>query len=115
MKYYKIYSSVEYGLEAIKQGISFPAFFFTVFWAAYNKMWEVVLTALYFIIPLELLTSLFQTPYAFNLIINLIIAFVFGSYGNEWKEKLFTEKGYTYQVVIAATNKKNAIKLYQKL
>lgn len=39
MKHYKIYEHPAGRIEAVKQGWSWPAFFFVPTWALFKKMW----------------------------------------------------------------------------
>lgn len=60
MKQYKIYANPQGTYEAVKQGWSWPAFFFSFIWAMVKKMWGlgvgvlVAFFALGFVIGLSL-------------------------------------------------------------
>jgi len=105
MKKFKVYSNGT-GLVAVKQGWSWPGFFFTWIWALTKSLW---LPAIVIII-----VNLICLKIPNATLIFIIAAVVFGKKGNQWWEKLLLKKGYTELTTVQAANPKNAVILAQQ-
>ena len=115
MKQYKIYSNPQGSYEAVKQGWSWPAFFFICIWAMVKKMWG---------IGVGVLVSFFALGFVFGAsdqgaeallnVISIIANIIFGSNGNKWRENNLQKRGYDYKNTATAANPEGAIALYMK-
>lgn len=106
MKQYKIYRNDEGEIEAVKRGWSWPAFFFTWMWALFKRLWLVAGVTLAAFIPVALLFSDFAA------LANLASLFIFGLYGNAWREKNLAGRGFQHVGDISAAKPAAAIELF---
>lgn len=102
MKSFSIYQNREDdSLEVITTGLSFYAFIFGVLWAAYYRLWYVVLA---------FALLLFAAPYMnfqatdLGMIFSIILAFL----GSEIREFFLLRKGYKFGGVIYANSAEEA-------
>lgn len=127
MKTYKVFQHPDGRIEAVKQGWSWPAFFFGIIWAIVKKLWG--LTGILFAIAVVLTIvsiavdpvsinggyytqSQMQTSAFINLFFNLItlvISIVLGKMGNQIRENNLTKRGYQLLNTIEAENPDQAI------
>lgn len=116
MKLFNIYEHPQGTYEAIKQGVSWPAFFFTFIWAFVKKMWRLGIgtCVLLFIsgIIVNLLVGEGSKSDVLNHVIGLIIATIFGINVNRWRESKLISKGFKFKDTVAATTPKKAIVCY---
>jgi hypothetical protein len=90
MSDFRIYKHPSGQLEAVKEGWSWPAAAFVVFWALYKKIWVIGSAILIFSVLLYASLPLSYLPYAFD----LGCALVFGFFGNGWREANLVDRGY---------------------
>jgi hypothetical protein len=119
MNDYSIYSNPQGTLEAVKQGWSWPGFFFNCIWALFKKMWLLggSLIAIYSILGLFIPFSISSTMSGMEIFINissLIISFAFGFKGNEWRETNLQSRGYDCKGFVRAQDPEGAIATYFK-
>ncbi|MBK1735590.1 hypothetical protein CKO15_09895 [Halorhodospira abdelmalekii] len=94
MKYFRIHEHPEHGLEAVKDGFSWPAFFFGIFWMLYKELWYPLLYLLAAGAGLLLLEGVLVATivpfYYHDLVfmifgaISLAIAIWVGTQANQW-------------------------------
>jgi hypothetical protein len=97
MKNYKIFTHPDGSTEAVKQGWSWPAFFFSCFWAIAKKMWLTGITLFVFSLLLGAIIGNMEMGPRGDTIINIIsiaISIIFGLKGNDWRESLLYSQGY---------------------
>jgi len=121
MKTYKIFVNPQGTSEAVKQGWSWPGFFFNFIWALVKKMWVLGVVLMILSIALGFVEGTVEGSSgketasgisAFTSILNLVIAVVFGVKGNKWREKNLISRGYKYQDTVDAQNPEAAIALW---
>jgi hypothetical protein len=121
MKTYKIFVSPQGSSEAVKQGWSWPGFFFNFIWALIKRMWVLGVVLMILSIALGFAEGTVEVSYGkeaasgisvFTSILNLVIAVVFGVKGNKWREKNLIFRGYKYQDTVDAQNPEAAIALW---
>jgi hypothetical protein len=121
MKTYRIFVNPQGTSEAVKKGWSWPGFFFNIIWALVKKMWVLGGVLLFVSIGLGFIEGTIEVSYgkeaasginALASILNLVVAVIFGVYGNKWREKNLQSRGYKYQDTIAAQNPEAAIALW---
>lgn len=122
MNDYKIFKSSSDSYEAVKQGWSWPAFFFDILWALIKQLWGVA--AIIFVVTL--LIVIFLTPSLQGLpdeqVINAMnnISFVIGTplriilgvFGNKLREQNLIKRNYVLVGNIASTSPAKAIEQY---
>ena len=95
MKKFAIFQHPTLGLEAVKNGWSWPAFFFTWIWAFAKKLWLIGVIVFLF----GILAS--SIPEAW-LVGELIISIVMGVKGNELRVKRLRDAGYEAVATVEA-------------
>lgn len=116
MKQYKIFKHPSGAIEAVKQGWSWPAFFFGFVWALIKKIWSIgigvllAFLAVGFIIGAEMGEAGDATLNGIAATANLI----FGVHGNGWRERNLLSRGFQQKQTVSAANPKEAVALYLK-
>jgi hypothetical protein len=124
-KAYKVFEHPQNRVEAVKQGWSWPAFFFTWIWALVKKMWAVgIVTAIvWFVIgsffqwlatpPRGVTSSQAETASAvvgvIELLFGFVICFWFGLRGNKWREQNLVSRGYSLIGQVRAATPEGAV------
>jgi len=123
MKTYKIYSNPQGNNDAVKQGWSWPGFFFNIIWALVKKMWVLGIGLLVLFFILGAIEGAIEVSSgkeaalgmsALTSIINLVVAIVFGVNGNKWREKRLLSLGYDYKDTVNADNPEAGIATWMK-
>ncbi|MEL4204637.1 DUF2628 domain-containing protein [Plesiomonas shigelloides] len=117
MKQYKIFRNASGQVEAVKQGWSWPAFFFSVIWAIAKRLWIIAIWAILIVMAIGTFLSLnvdYEYSYEITNIISLLVYVVFGVYGNRWREKHLLTRGFTHVDTLTAVNPAGAVALYSK-
>jgi hypothetical protein len=118
MKTYKIFVNPQGSSEVVKQGWSWPGFFFNFIWALIKRMWVLGVTLMILTFVLGFFEGTTEVSYgkeaasgigAFTSVLNLVIAVIFGVNGNKWREKNLLSRGYKYQYTVDARNPEAAI------
>lgn len=115
MKQYKIFRNASGQVEAVKQGWSWPAFFFSVIWAIAKRLWIIAIWAILIVMAIGTFLSLnvgYEYSYEITNIISLLVYVVFGVYGNRWREKHLLTRGFKHVDTLTAANPAGAVALY---
>jgi len=112
---YGIYSTI----EIVKDGFSWPAFFFPPVWLIVKRLWWIVFGYLIFFILMkgivgELAEENFQLALIVGLLADIPIRLLFGFYGNRIYSGKLRREGFIKYATIMANNKKSAIAKYKK-
>lgn len=117
MKTYKIFKNPIGKYEAVKQGWSWPGFFFGIIWACVKKMWALGLGlfTVFFILAIIGHIVYGQTPEldaAFN-VLSCAVSIWFGMKGNQMREENLVKRGYIQAPeIIHAGNPEAAVAQY---
>jgi len=117
MKQYKIFANPQREDEAVKQGWSWPAFFFSWIWALVKKRWGLGIGVFVGFLLLGFIIGASGAGSGGQALINiaaLITSIIFGSNGNKWRESNLLTRGYEYIETVTATNPEEALALYLK-
>jgi len=123
MKHYKIYESSLGFKEAVKQGWSWPAFFFTFIWAFVKKLHAIgggVLAGLFVMMMIggAMVDSESEdsadTFTGLMMLAQIAVAVVFGVNGNLWREKNLISRAYKLLDTIEAPTDEAAIAIWLK-
>ncbi len=117
MKQYRIFRHPVGTVEAIKQGWSWPAFFFNFIWAFVKKLWKLGVTVLVLAFAIGIvLDAIAEPPIAENLsnIVGILISLLFGFRGNIWREQNLLARGFEHVDSLRAPNPESAIAAYLK-
>ena len=117
MNQYKIFEHPAEKIEAVKEGWSWPAFFFNSIWALVKRMWVLggILCVVFFVLGFIGGITGGGTGRAINTLIwiaSLAISVVFGLNGNSWRESNLGSRGYKFKTTVTAATPEGAIGLY---
>lgn len=117
MHSFSVFSNNHSSFKAVKNGWSWPAFFFTYIWAFCMQLW--VIGFIFFPIHFFRHILVNSLDYTFSsslndveiviLIFSFGINFLFGFYGNRWKRSRLKKAGYTIFNTVNASSKNDAI------
>ncbi|AWM81476.1 hypothetical protein DKL61_14670 [Gammaproteobacteria bacterium ESL0073] len=122
MNDYKIFKSSSDSYEAVKQGWSWPAFFFDILWALIKQLWGVA--AIIFVVTLIIVIFLtpslqglpddqvINTMNNISFIIGTPLRIILGVFGNKLREQNLIKKNYVLVGNIASTSPAKAIEQY---
>ena len=128
MNKYKVYKHSVLGYEIIKEGFSWPSFFFTWIWAFLKKLntqGAILLPVVFIANSLGLAltagrnsSDLSRPDVWANIILSLILIFgpsVFvGKKGNSWREKSMTQRGFELKEEIEAESVDSVLAIIEK-
>lgn len=117
MKQYKIFKNPLGIYEAVKQGWSWPAFFFSFIWAMVKKQWVLGTVTLIFVFIFGFIVGASTDEKSGEVLINvvsIIINIIFGINGNSWRESNLISRGYEQVDTVTASNPEGAIALFLK-
>lgn len=117
MKRFKIFKHPTGTIEAVKQGWSWPAFFFGFVWAMMKKMWTLSIGVVLAILIIGFITGVAASEEMGEAIINglgMTANLMFGVHGNSWREESLISRGFMVQKTISAASSRAAVALYLK-
>lgn len=117
MKQYKVYKHPSVATEAVKQGWSWPGFFFSFIWAMVKKMWGLGVGVLIGFFVLGFINGAAGGGSSGDALINvvaIIANIIFGINGNSWREKNLASRGFEQVDTVTAANPEGAVALYLK-
>lgn len=114
MKRYQVFRHPSGATEAVKQGWSWPAFFFCVIWAFVKKLWGVGSSLLGSFIVLAIVAGDGAAADALFNVVVVVVAIVLGLNGNAMRIKNLTARGFELVDTVTAANADGALALYLK-
>lgn len=117
MKQYKIFKHPGGASEAVKQGWSWPAFFFSSVWALTKRMWLLggccLVSLFVFGVGLGASGGGEDADLLIN-VVSIVINVIFGLNGNSWREKNLLSRGFEQVDTVSAANPEGAVALFLK-
>lgn len=110
MKEYKIFKHPQNQIEAVKQGWSWPAFFFASYWALSKKMWGLGIGSLVAYLVVGFIVDAIAGKFVASF--PIVVAYWFASSGNKWREKNLSSRGYDEVATVQASTPEGAIAKY---
>lgn len=118
MKLFKLYEHPTKGIEAVKQGWSWPGFFFVIFWSLFKKLWVVSIAIIAFLMVLqfglEMSGASLSTLDNISTISGIVISIYLGMSGNQLREKNLKSRGFECLGEVSASNPDAALTEYSK-
>ncbi|GHC20133.1 hypothetical protein GCM10010082_09940 [Kushneria pakistanensis] len=111
MKRFDVYQHSSGRLDAVKQGWSWPAFFFGALWALYCRLWKIAALTLLGVFVVSM-AGTFDESGMLDLMVNIAclgLYIAFGINGNHWKRRHLTSTGFHFKETVAARGVKQAI------
>ena len=111
MKQFRVYQAPSVGgLYAVKQGWSWPGFFFIGIWALIKKLWLIGLGLLVCMFWLgSMAADADLESELILLMMDVLIHVLCGIYGNRWREEKLIRQGYQYRRTLFADNPFGAV------
>lgn len=108
MRQYQVYNHPIKGLEIVKDGFSWPGFFFGFYWAIIKRIWFLVLgySALILIGISMKADGAGDNTFSF---LGLCAALAVGIWGNRWRGKTLKRHGYEIIASVDAPTRDAAI------
>ena len=120
MQRFTVFSRVDGEIQVVKQGWSWPGFFFNVFWALRHRMWLLGFGVwLGSILAGAFFETVFGAMYQAGVDVLFLVVFVglaqgvgmpvaFGHFGNRWKQANLTARGFDERGTLTAASAKIA-------
>jgi hypothetical protein len=88
----------------VKEGFSWPGFFFTTVWALFCKLWWVAAGLVAVEILIGTLATTAWLPTGFEVVLTFVLALLVGWFGNDLKRWTLLRRGYRPVGIVAAAN-----------
>ncbi|MFM8680897.1 MAG: DUF2628 domain-containing protein [Alphaproteobacteria bacterium] len=92
----------------VREGFCWPAFFFSVFWALWHRMWFAAAGLLALTLGLAVLHDILGLDDLVAEAIGLAAAVLVGFEANDWRRDALRRRGYAEAGVVAATDREAA-------
>jgi hypothetical protein len=92
----------------VREGFNVMAFFFTLLWALYHRLWRVALAILLINVALAMLAELRIASEVTLAIVQLATNILIGYAGNDWLRAGLARRGYIIADIAAADNRLRA-------
>jgi hypothetical protein len=114
MRTFDVYKHPVNGYQAVKQGFSWPAFFFMIIWAFVKQLWKHGLALLGVLFVLTIMESAFAAGENVGAALLFVLAqfglFVFAGFnGNDWRRSNLIGRGFAKVGSIPADTADGAI------
>ena len=90
------------GAVLVKEGFCWPAFFISVLWALYNRMWLAAALFLAVLLAADFAAEALGLPDNVALALNLAVVMLIGFSANDLRRDSLTRSGYIFEGVVAA-------------
>jgi hypothetical protein len=95
MQYFDIFEHPVRGVEAIKHGFSWPAFFLGAFWALFYRLWLPALLLLALVAVGTVICQIIGWP-SEAVFLALAVWVFAGFHGNDWRRVDLSKRGFMY-------------------
>jgi len=110
MRVYQIFKHPERGVQAVKRGYSWPAFFFTWIWALTRRLW--LAGGLLFLCSIFLgifNRALGMRSWEFSLAVDIVLSLFVGARANLWRSNALENRGYRHLGAMNARGPQDAL------
>jgi len=90
--------------EFVREGFSWGAFVFSVFWALWNRLWIVALLIAGALAALALAEEFLEPGLVLAHAISLAVSVWIGFEANDWRRESLKRRGYAEAGIVAATS-----------
>ncbi len=97
---------------AIKEGFCWPAFFFSLFWTLWHRLWLVTLGLVASNSVISVLVSQIGTNEAVTIVISFSITLLLGFMGNDFRRSKLEKHGFTERGLVMDRTAEAAVRLY---
>lgn len=92
----------------VKEGMCWPAFFFTFLWAAWHRLWWAALALLAAALGLAAVLTALGANGVAGVISAIAVAAFVGAAANDWRARALERRGRTLVAVVAGRNAEDA-------
>ncbi|HTI87881.1 MAG TPA: DUF2628 domain-containing protein [Alphaproteobacteria bacterium] len=96
----------------VKEGFSWPAFFFGPLWALAHRMWLVTVALVALDLIISVVLDAARIPPVTQAVISLAVAVLIGAHGNDWRRRSLDRRGFRDAGVVAGRNIDEALARY---
>lgn len=90
--------------ELVKEGFCWPAFFFSVFWALYHRLWLAAVLIVLATLALGMALAVSGAGETVDFAAHLGLAIFIGTAANDWRRSKLAKRGWRLTGVVAASN-----------
>lgn len=103
MKNFTVYRHPIHGFETVKNGFSWPAFFFGIIWMLFKKLWKIaIIWMILYVVVVIIETAIQNSPddmtkiaaYVLVVVGYLLLWLIPGFKGNQWREENLLNRGF---------------------
>lgn len=99
----------------VKEGFSWPGFFFGVIWALWHRLWIEAAALLALLIAAGVTFEVTDLGEPIESLIMLAVALLVGFNGNDWRRESLRRRGYQEAGVVAGPDADNALRRFLDL
>lgn len=99
-------------LTLVKEGMCWPAFFFSFLWAAWHGLWWAALALLAAVLGLAAVLTALGANGAAGAISAIAVAAFAGTAANDWRARALERRGRTLVAVVAGRNAEDAARRF---
>jgi hypothetical protein len=100
------------GAVPVKEGFCWPAFFFSIVWALWHRLWWVALALIIINVALRgIVTGLGADPVV-QTVVSVAIAVAIGFLANDIRRRNLARRGLSERAVVASSNGEGAVERY---
>lgn len=88
----------------VKDGFAWGAFFFTLIWALWHRMWLAALAILAGSLAIGALSDLLNVPQGVDAAIGLAWSALIGFEGNDWRRRALARRGFVEVAVVSGVS-----------
>jgi hypothetical protein len=92
----------------MKEGFSWPAFFFTILWSFWHRLWIVTIFIIFVQAALYVLINFIQVSHLSQGVILLGLTIIFGFVANEFHQIKLSKEGFELFAIVEGKNKGQA-------
>ena len=96
-------------LDLVKEGMCWPAFFFSFLWAAWHRLWWVALALLAAVVAAF---AILAAAGATGILCGLALAAFIGGAANDWRGRALERRGRKLVAVVAGRNAEDAARRF---
>lgn len=100
------------GMVPIKEGFCWPAFFFSLFWTLWHRLWLAALGLIVTILAVSVLVFQSGANQAVSIIISFGIASLLGFMGNDLRRAKLKWRGFKERGIVLASTAEAAVRRY---
>ena len=99
-------------MVVIKEGFCWPAFFFSIFWTLWHRLWIVTLGLVAANLVISVLVFRIGTNEAVTIVVSFSIALMLGFMGNDFLRSKLRKHGYTERSLVMGRTAEAAVRRY---